>query len=135
MVSSVDNLRISEEQKVSHIVSIQTEVRDPVAIRAACGRLSLPEPVFGETQLFTNPAIGWAVRLPEWRYPVVCDVTTTKIAFDNFDGRWGDQKELDKFLQRYSVEKARIEARRQGHTVSEEQLADGSIRVRIAVAG
>lgn len=48
---------------------------------------------------------------------------------------WGEQKELDRFLQRYSVEKARIEASRQGHTVSEEQLADGSIRVRIAVAG
>lgn len=120
---------------VSHIVQIQTEIRDVVAIRAACGRLSLPEPVFGETTLFSSSAVGWAVRLPEWRYPVVCDVTTARIAFDNFEGRWGEQKELDRFLQRYSVEKARIEARRQGHTVSEEQLADGSIRVRIAVAG
>jgi len=120
---------------VSHIVSIQTEIRDPAAIRAACGRLSLPEPVFGETKLFSSWAVGWAVKLPEWLYPVVCDVTTAKIAFDNFEGRWGDPKQLDRFLQRYSVEKARIEARRQGHTVSEEQLADGSIRVRIAVAG
>ena len=120
---------------MSHIVSIQTEIRDPVAIQAACGRLSLPEPVFGETMLFSSSAVGWAVRLPAWRYPVVCDVATAKIAFDNFEGRWGEQKELDRFLQRYSVEKARIEARRQGHTVSEEPLADGSIRVRIAVAG
>ncbi len=120
---------------MSHIVQIQTEIRDPVAIRAACDRLALPEPVFGETKLFSSSAVGWAVRLPAWRYPVVCDVTTAKIAFDSFGGRWGEQKELDKFLQRYSVEKARIEASRQGHTVSEEQLANGSIRVRIAVAG
>lgn len=120
---------------MSHIVQIQTEIRDPAAIRAACGRLSLPEPVFGETQLFSSSAVGWAVRLPEWRYPVVCDVTTAKIAFDNFEGHWGEQKELDRFLQGYSVEKARIEARRQGHTVREEQLADGSIRVQIAVTG
>ena len=27
---------------MSHIVSIQTEIRDPVAIRSACGRLRLP---------------------------------------------------------------------------------------------
>lgn len=120
---------------MSHVVQIKTEIRDPVAIRAACGRLALPEPVFGEAQLFNSSAVGWAVRLPEWRYPVVCDVVTAKIAFDNFGGRWGEQKELDTFLQRYSVEKTRIEARRQGHSVSEEQLADGSIRVRIAVAG
>lgn len=46
----------------SHMVQIQTEVRDTVAIQAACGRLKLPEPVFGETKRFTNSAVGWAVR-------------------------------------------------------------------------
>ena len=54
---------------MSHIVSIQTEIRDPVAIRAACDRLSLPEPVFGEMKLFGSSAVGWAVRLPEWLAP------------------------------------------------------------------
>ena len=33
---------------MSHVVSIQTDVRDPVAIRAACERLKLPEPVLGK---------------------------------------------------------------------------------------
>jgi hypothetical protein len=42
---------------------------------------------------------------------------------------------LDAFLQAYAVEKAKLEARKQGHSVSEQQLADGSIRVQIAVAG
>ena len=120
---------------MSHIVQIQTEVRDPVAIQAACGRLKLPEPVFGETKLFTSSAVGWAVRLPEWRYPVVCDVVTAKIAFDNFGGRWGEQRHLDRFLQGYAVEKARIEARRRGHTVTEQALADGSIKLKIQVGG
>ena len=120
---------------MSHVVQIQTEVRDPVAIRAACGRLSLPEPVLGEVMLFNSSAIGWAVRLPEWRFPVVCDVEAGKIAFDNFGGRWGEQKQLDCFLQRYAVEKARIEARRQGHTVMEQLLADGSIKLTVTVGG
>ena len=46
-----------------------------------------------------------------------------------------DQKELDHLLQCYAVEKARIEARKKGHTCTESQLADGSIKLTIAVAG
>ena len=120
---------------MSHVVQIQTEIRDPAAIRAACGRLSLPEPVFGETKLFSSSAVGWAVRLPEWEYPVVCDVATAKIAFDNYGGSWGDPKHLDKFQQIYAVEKARIEARLKGHSVTEQSLADGSIKLTIQVGG
>ena len=37
---------------MSHIVSVKTEVRDPVAIAAACRRLGLPEPVHGTAKLF-----------------------------------------------------------------------------------
>ena len=35
----------------------------------------------------------------------------------------------------YAVEKARIEARRQGHSVTEQPLADGSIKLTIQVGG
>jgi hypothetical protein len=120
---------------MSHIVSIQTEVRDPVAIRSACDRLRLPEPVFGQMKLFSSTATGWAVRLPDWRYPIVCDVNTAKIAFDNYGGRWGDQVQLDRFLQGYAVEKAKIEARKKGHSVSEQALEDGSVKLTINVGG
>ena len=120
---------------MSHIVTIQTEVRDVNAIRAACGRLSLPEPVYGEAKLFNRSAVGWAVALTEWRYPVVCDTENAEVSFDNFGGRWGEQKHLDRFLQMYAVEKATIEARKQGHSVLEQQLQDGSIKLTIAVGG
>ena len=62
-------------------------------------------------------------------------VVTAKIAFDNFGGRWGEQRHLNRFLQGYAVEKARIEARRRGHTVTEQALADGSIKLTIQVGG
>ncbi len=51
--------------------------------------------------------------------------------FDNFGGSWGEQKELDRFLQRYAVEVARQEARRKGHVFTEQQLDNGNIRVQI----
>ncbi|MCC9606222.1 DUF1257 domain-containing protein [Blastopirellula sp. JC732] len=120
---------------MSHIVFIQTEVRDPVAIRSACDRLRLPEPVFGRTKLFSSSESGWAVKLPDWRYPIVCDVNTATIAFDNYGGRWGDQKQLDRFLQGYAVEKAKIEARQKGHSVTEQSMEDGSVKLTINVGG
>jgi hypothetical protein len=75
------------------------------------------------------------VALPDWRYPVVCDTASGRLRYDNFEGRWGNQKELDRFLQAYAVEKARLEARKRGHTVTEHLLADGSIRLSIQVNG
>ena len=120
---------------MSHIVSIQTEVRDPAAIRSACDRLELPEPVFGKVKLFSSSETGWAVQLPEWRYPVVADVNTGKLAYDNYNGRWGEQKQLDRFLQGYAVEKAKIEARKKGHSIIEQPLEDGSIKLTVSVGG
>lgn len=120
---------------MSHIVTIKTEVRDPVAIQSACERLKLPATVFGKTRLFTSEATGWQVVLPDWRYPVVFETTSGEVKFDNFNGVWGDQSRLDSFLQAYAAEKAQIEARKSGHSVSEQQLADGSIRLQIAIAG
>ena len=55
--------------------------------------------------------------------------------YDNFGGHWGAQKELDRFLQAYAVERAKIEARKKGHSVTEQQLHDGSIKLTIQVAG
>lgn len=120
---------------MSHIVQIQTEVRDAVAIGAACRRLALAEPVFGEAELYSGTKTGWQVRLPDWNYPVVVDLNTGRVEFDNFGGRWGDRKQLDRFLQAYVVEKAKIEARKKGHSVTEQQLTDGSIKVTINVGG
>ena len=120
---------------MSHIVNIKTEVRDAAAIHAACRRLKLDQPEDGIFKLFSGEATGIAVRLPDWNYPVVCDIATGELKYDNYSGSWGEQKELDRFLQAYAVEKARIEARRKGHTVTEQPLADGSIKLTIQVNG
>lgn len=48
---------------------------------------------------------------------------------------WGEQSQIEKFLQCYAVEKAKLEARRKGHSVTEQPLADGSIKLVIQVAG
>ena len=120
---------------MSHIVTITTEVRDPDAVAAACLRLGLPEPVHGIAALFEGRATGLLVKLPDWLYPVVCDVDTGAVRFDNYQQAWGRQEHLDRFLQAYAVERARLEARKRGHHVVEQSLADGSIRLTIQVGG
>ncbi len=120
---------------MSHIVTIKTEVRDVAAIRKACRRLNLDQPEQGTFKLFRREASGVAVRLPDWNYPLVCDVATGQVSYDNYEGRWGDQKELDRFMQAYAVEKAKTEARRKGHAVVEHTLQDGSIKLTIQVNG
>ena len=120
---------------MSHIVTIKTQVRDPVAIATACQRLGLPVPVHGTSTIFTAQATGHAVQLPNWRYPVVCDTDTGTVHYDNYNGTWGERSMLDRFLQMYAVEKAKLEARRQGHSVTEQPLSDGSVRLSIQVGG
>lgn len=120
---------------MSHIVEIQSEVRDPVAVRAACRRLGLAQPAEGKTKLFAGEVEGLAVQLPGWKYPVVCDVAAGRVRFDDYGGHWGDRQQLDRFLQAYAVEKATLEARRQGHAVTEQALPDGSIKLTVQVGG
>ena len=120
---------------MSHIVNIKTRVTDAAALAAACRRLGLAEPEQGTADLYSAKTTGLIVKLPGWNYPAVIDTTSGAIAFDNFGGAWGEQKELDKLLQAYAVETARIEARRAGHTVVEQPLADGSIKLTIQVGG
>lgn len=120
---------------MSHVVTIRTQVRDEAAIQAACRRLTLPAAERGTFRLFSGEVSGIAVRLRKWRYPLVCQTDTGELRYDNFSGRWGEPQRLDEFLQMYGVEKARIEARRQGHSVTEQRLSDGSIRLTIQVGG
>jgi len=119
---------------MSHIVQIKTQVRDPAAVAAACARLKLPAPAHKTVKLFSAEATGLAVQLPGWRYPVVCNLATGALQYDNFGGHWGEEAQLHKFLQSYAVEKAKLEARKAGHTATEQQLADGSIRVQIVTS-
>ena len=120
---------------MSHIVQIQTEVRDPTAVAAACHRLGLPEPVHGTATLFSGEATGLLVKLPGWLYAVCIDTASGTMKFDNYGGSWGDQEHLDRFMQAYAVERAAIEARKKGYSVTEQALTDGSIRLTVQVGG
>ena len=88
---------------MSHVVTVQTKVRDAEALAAACRRLKLAAPAQETVSLFSASVSGLAVRLPGWQFPVVVDLGAGAAHFDNYGGRWGDQREFDRLLQAYAV--------------------------------
>lgn len=116
---------------MSHLVRIDTQIRDPGAVAAACTRLGLAAPRVGTANLYSGDATGLIVQLPGWEYPVVIETQTGKLNYDNFNGAWGNQRELDALMQMYAVEKCRLEARKRGHQVTETTLQDGSIKLQV----
>ena len=117
---------------MSHIVTLETKIYDPAAVAAACQRLNLDPPQHGTVQLYSGEAEGLMVQLPGWQYSIVINTLSGIVRYDNFEGRWGEQQHLDRFLQLYAVERAKLEARKKGYIVSEQALEDGSIRVQIS---
>ena len=120
---------------MSHIVCISVEVRDLEAIKSAARRLNLKEPVHGKAEIFNTNVEGVLVNLPDWIYPVVCQLETGEVKCDNYGGQWGNAVHLRRFVQMYGVEKASIEARRKGYSVVEQPLADGSIKLTVNLGG
>jgi hypothetical protein len=116
---------------MSHIVTVQTRVRDAAAAAAACQRLGLPAPVQGTAKLYSGEATGLLIQLPGWRYPIVADTTTGTIQLDDFHGAWGDRECLDRFLQTYAVEVVRRATKQQGYAVTEQVLDNGSIKLNV----
>ena len=102
---------------------------------AACQRRQLAAPLRGKHRLFSRELEGLAVQLRNWHYPVVCQLESGEVQYDNFGGRWGEQRELDGVIQEDAVEWARIEARKRGHTITEQALADGSIKLTVQIGG
>jgi hypothetical protein len=93
----------------------------------------LAEPVRGKATLFVAEATGWIVNLPGWRFPVVVDTDARQLHYDTYEGRWGEQTQLDRLMQAYALEKLKLESRRAGHMITEQPLPDGSVRLTVQV--
>ncbi len=120
---------------MSHIVQIKTQVRDEASVQSACRRLHFPQPTRGTFELYSSTESGLGIELPHWKYPVVANTDTGELRYDNYNGRWGSQEFLDQFLQAYAAERVKIEARKKGHSVVEQRLDNGSIKLTVSVGG
>jgi len=107
---------------VSHIVTVATMIKDERAVQRACQVLKLEPAKHGTFTVFSRQVEGLGWKLPGWNYPVVADLATGQLQFDNYKGAWGKQEELDKFQQRYALEAAKAAADDAGQTYSAEYV-------------
>lgn len=116
---------------MSHLVTINIELKDKQATVAACNRLGWT--VKENTQINYadgSTPTGTAIYIPDWAYPIVI-TEDGRVVGDNYGGSWGDPAKLNQLKQAYGAEVVRIMVQRQGRSVCESQNADGSITLTV----
>lgn len=119
---------------MSHTVKIKSTIKDIAVLRLAAEQVGgkVSEGVT-DIRLFDGTVHrGYAVELPGWKYRVAVK-EDGEVAYDNYNGTWGDQSVLDKLLQRYGVETAKKALRRQGKSAVEKVNQNGSITLTVRV--
>lgn len=122
---------------MSHVATVKTAIKNLTILVKTCNALGIP---FTQGQqsvgLYEREVAGdFSCKLPGWYYPVVVDSQTGEISFDNYKGSWGDEKELHKLIQEYSLEVAEEEASEfvlQGYTIEREKQENGDIQLVIS---
>lgn len=114
---------------MSHTTTLDTDFKDPVSLRKAveeAGGLWLGA---SSVRLFDGTEIDaeMAFRLPGWHFPVA--VADGKLHFDNYEGAWGDVKELHK-VRRFYARNVSLETLRQRGWRVEETRVENRIRIR-----
>lgn len=102
------------QKVVSHTVKVTVEYKDPKALQAAVERLGGRWLGEGTHRLFQGSNhTGLAFHLAGWRYPCILEANGS-LAFDNYNGAWGKQSDLDALKGAYAVEAALAVAEAQG---------------------
>ena len=122
---------------MSHFTTIQTQVRDVSALRAACQELGLGiRPSTKARGYGSNKLKGDLVIRLNGPYDIAVNQQQDG-SFGMTCDWWGGhvEKEVGKsygrLLQLYGVYKAQAEARRKGYTTRRQALKDGAIKLTI----
>ncbi len=115
---------------MSHTTKVKSiECKSDELLEAACNTLGLKIGARGSHKLWqTEKVTGRPVELPGWKYPAIFDTEKGVVSFDNHGGHWGQEIELDRVLQQYTIEAAKLEAMMRGYTVEQEVLANGDVK-------
>jgi nitrite reductase/ring-hydroxylating ferredoxin subunit len=115
---------------MSHTVKVKSiQCKNVAALEAACNTLNLRIGAQTSVKLWQSQKVtGRPVELPGWKFPAVFNTEDGTVSFDNHNGHWGSEIELDKVIQQYAVECAKNEALMHGYSVEQEVLPNGDIK-------
>lgn len=112
---------------MSHTVSVSVQIKDKGPLGAAV--LAMGGTVLGDGthKLYSrNNENGFGFKLPGWIYPLVLREDGT-LAFDDYNGHWGNREDLQKLTAKYAIEAARQAADAQGWNAEDQY--DGSLKI------
>ena len=122
---------------MSHFTTIETQVRDVQALRAACTEMGLAVEENAVARGYSrNTHNGDLVIRLKGPYDIALNRQqdgTYGLTCDWWDGHVEREvgANYGKLLQLYGVHKAQIEARKKGYTTRRQTLADGAIKLVI----
>lgn len=112
---------------MSHTVVTTIDFTRRDLLKAACERLGLSYQDGNHTiKLYAgNENVDFSVTLPGWRYPI--GIRDTQVVFDNYNGAWGDNRQLTKLQNYYGAEIAKEQAALHGYFVEEDATDEFSL--------
>lgn len=93
------------------LLTVQTELYDPHAIRETCLHLGLPPPVLSEWFLVEDQFLGFLMTLPGLCQPVILDTLTGLLRCVMHGGEHRLESSLASFQRAYAQHKAQRDAR------------------------
>lgn len=119
---------------MSHIASVAVALKDLKILEQVCRETRVPVEIKPQkVKLYSASVKAVAcLKLPGWAYPVAVQANGA-VLFDNYDGKWGDMKELNRLLQSYSVAVVIQQARRMGRAVRRKDRPDGTVVIQMKI--
>ena len=105
--------RLGRVQVNSHTVRVKVEYTDPGALERAVQALGGKWLGSGSHRLFEGMVTGHGFKLDQWNYPIVLQ-PNGELAFDDFNGRWGNPADLERLKGEYALAVAEQAAQTQG---------------------
>ena len=79
---------------MSHCTTIDVKMKDINILRKVCKKLNLEMKENSKFRFYDGRTEhGTKINLPNWNYPIIIK-NNGEVIFDNFEGTWGDIKEL-----------------------------------------
>lgn len=115
---------------MSHMVEIDTKLTSLPDILAAASEVGATVEQNSSQRFYSGDTFtGTVVRLKGWKYGAVID-SEGALHFDNYNGTWGKQDELEKFQQQYTLAAFR-RATPNRYKIKTKAMEDGRIHVSI----
>lgn len=109
---------------MSHCTTIDVKFKDINILKKVCKKLNLSIEEKSYQKFYDGKVEhGTKIKLPNWQYPIIVK-PNGEIIFDNYNGHWGDESELNLLKQHYAVEKTKLIAIKNGYTFQEKQVGN-----------